>query len=80
MLEHEWEDIMNESHARAVRGNFQANTTTKKVIQVGMWWLTFHKDYQDHVKKNDSCHRLGRPLWKNEIPISSINSNRSFEI
>jgi hypothetical protein len=39
-----------------------------------------HKDCRDQVKKCDSCQRLGRPLWKNEIPLSSINPNRAFKI
>jgi hypothetical protein len=80
MPEHEREDIINKSHAGAAGGHFQADTTTRKILQAGLWWPTVHKDCRDQVKKCDSCQRLGRPLWKNEMPLSSINPNRAFKI
>jgi hypothetical protein len=47
---------------------------------VGLWWPNLHKYCRDQVRKCDSFQRLERPLWKNEIPLSSVNSNRAFEI
>jgi hypothetical protein len=43
--EHEREDIINEAHAGATRGIFQADTTTMKVLQASLCWSNFHKDY-----------------------------------
>jgi len=63
--EHDLEEIISESHAGVVEGHFQDDTRTRKVLQVGMWWPTLHKYYQDQFKKCDSCQMLGQPLWKN---------------
>jgi hypothetical protein len=77
--EHERDDIINEAHAGEVGGHFQADTTARKILQAGLWWSTLHKYCRDQVRKCDSCQRLGRPLWKNEMPLSSINPNRSIQ-
>jgi hypothetical protein len=62
--EHEREDIINESHAGAVGGHFQADTTTRKVLQVGLWWPTLHKDCQDQVKNVIVVRGLDDPCGK----------------
>jgi hypothetical protein len=76
VTEHERDDIINESHAGAVRDHFQADMTTRKILQEGRH--DRNKDCRDQVIKHDICQRLGRPLWKNEMPLSSINSNQDF--
>jgi hypothetical protein len=80
VTEHEREDVINEAHTRPTGGNFQANTTSRNILQEGMCCLTLHKYYWDQVRKCDSCQRLGRPMWKNEMPLSLVNPNRAFEI
>jgi hypothetical protein len=57
--EHEREDVINEAHAGPAGGHFQADTTTRKILQAGLWWPTLHKDCRDQVRKCDSCQRLG---------------------
>jgi hypothetical protein len=79
-LEHEREDIITEAHAGPTGGHFQADTTTRKILQAGLWWPTLHKYCQEKIKKCDKCQRIGRPLWKNEIPLHSVNPNLPFEI
>ena len=44
VLEHERNNIMYEAHYGLVGGNFQANTTTKKIQQSGLWWPILYKD------------------------------------
>jgi hypothetical protein len=42
-LEHERQDIIKEAHAGLVGGHFQADTTTQKILQEGLWWMNLHK-------------------------------------
>ena len=37
VLEHERENIMHEAHYGLVGGNFQEDTTAKKIQQSGLW-------------------------------------------
>lgn len=59
VLDHEQVGIMEEAHAGSAGGHFQADTTTKKVLQAGLWWLTMHKDIREFVRKCDICQRMG---------------------
>jgi hypothetical protein len=36
-LEHEREDIINKAHAGPAGGHFQADMTTQKILQAGLW-------------------------------------------
>ena len=80
VLEHERNNIMNEAHYGPAGGNFQADTTAKKIQQSGLWWPTLHKDCKKFVSQCDRCQRLGRPLPSTEMPLISINSSLTFEI
>ena len=44
VLEHERDHIIHEAHYGPIGGHFQTNTTTKKIQQLGLWWLTLHRD------------------------------------
>ena len=48
---HELKSIINEAHARAAGGHFQAETTTNKIFQAGLWWPTLSKDYKSQLQK-----------------------------
>jgi hypothetical protein len=61
-------------------GHFQADMIARKILQEGLWWSTLHKDCREQVKKCDKCQRMGQPLWKNEIPLHSVNPSLPFEI
>jgi hypothetical protein len=79
-LEHERKDIINEAHVGLAGGHFQSNTTAKKILQADLWWLTLHKYCREHINKCDKCHRIVRPLSKNEIHLHLINPSLPFEI
>jgi transposase InsO family protein len=61
-------------------GHFQADTTARKILQAGLWWSTCTKTVGNRLKNVIVVQRMGRPLWKNEIPLQSVNSNLPFEI
>ena len=44
VLEHEINNIMYEAHYGLAGGHFQADTTAKKIQQLGLWWPTLYKD------------------------------------
>ena len=55
VLEHERNNIVYEERYVLARGNFQANTTAKKIQQSGLWWLTLYKDCKKFVSQCDRC-------------------------
>ena len=71
---------MHEAHYGLAGGHFQADTTTKKIQQSGLWWPTIHRDCKNFVSRCDRCQRLGRPLPSTEMPLISINPSLTFEI
>ena len=71
---------MHEAHYGPTGGHFQADTTTKKIQQSGLWWLTLHRDCKNFVSQCDRCQRLGRPLSSKEMPLILVNPSLTFEI
>jgi hypothetical protein len=61
-LEHEREGIMDEAHIGPIGGHYQADMTTWKILQVGLWWSTLHKDCRMKVKQCDICQLDGLTL------------------
>ena len=55
VLEDEINNIMYEAHYGPARGNFQVDTIAKKIQQLGLWWLTLHKDCKNFVSQCDRC-------------------------
>ena len=53
VLEHERDNIMHEAHYGPAGGNFQEDTTAKKIQQLGLWWPTLHKDCKNFVSQCD---------------------------
>ena len=80
VLEHERDNIMHEAHYGPAGENFQADTTAKKIQQLGLWWLTLHKDYKKFVIQCDRSQKMGRPLPSIEIPSIFVNPSMTFEI
>jgi len=61
-LEHEIDAIIKE--AWPSRGHFHEDTTTRKNLQVGLWWPKLHKYFRERINKCDKCQRMGQPLCK----------------
>ena len=69
VLDHERPYILWECHNRVVGGHVGGNSTTRKILQVGLWWPTVHKDVKEYVKKCDICQRTSKPSHKDELPL-----------
>ena len=80
VLDHEKVGIMEEAHSGFAGGHFQADTTTKKVLQARLWRPMMHKDIREFVRNCDICQHMGRPLKQNQMPLIPINPSRTFEI
>ena len=72
VLEHEQRNILEEAHARAARGHYTGRPTTQKVLTVGLWWLTIHKDAKEIYKTYDVYQRIGKPSRRDEMPLKTI--------
>jgi len=44
-----------------VGGNYARKATAQKILRVGLWWLTLHKDSKAYCRACDACQRMGRP-------------------
>ncbi len=42
-----------------VGGQFIANITTKKILDVSYWWPTLFKDTHEFCRSFDSCQKIG---------------------
>ena len=61
VLEHERRRILEEAHAGVVGGHCVGKPTVQKVLTVGLWWPTVHKDAKEFCRKCDVCQRIGKP-------------------
>lgn len=42
----------------------------KKILHVGLWWPTLHKDSQVYCRGFGACQGIGRPSWRDELPLN----------
>ena len=57
VLEHEQRTILEEAHAGIVGGHYAGKATVQKVLIVGLWWPTVHKDAKEFCRSYDVCQR-----------------------
>jgi hypothetical protein len=48
VLEHERPRILAKSHEEIAGGNCAGKDTSQKVLRIGLWWLTIHRDSKDY--------------------------------
>lgn len=53
VLQHRREDILWECHTRVKGGYVGGKTTTRKILQVGLWWPMVHKDSKSFANECD---------------------------
>ena len=67
---HERSLILEEAHAGIAGGHYSGNPTAQKVLTVGLWWPTLHKDAKEFCRSCDVCQRTGRPSRRDEMPLN----------
>jgi hypothetical protein len=55
VLEHKRPRILEEAHEGIVGGNYEGKSIVWKVLRVGLWWPTVHKDAKEYFQKCDVC-------------------------
>jgi len=53
--------ILAKAHGGVARGHFVGKVTMQKILRVGLWWPTLHKDSKAYCKACDACHRTNMP-------------------
>jgi hypothetical protein len=57
--------VLKELHEGVVGGQFVANITAKKILDVGYWWPTLFKDTHEFCRSCGSCQKIGGLKIKN---------------
>ena len=69
VLEHEKPLILVEAHSGAEGGHYAEKDTTQKILTVGLWWPTIHKDAREYCHSCDIYQRTGKPSRRDEMPL-----------
>ena len=69
VLEHERRRILEEAHAGIAGGHYAGKATVQKVLTIGLWWPTVHKDAKEFCRSCDVCQRTGKPSRRDEMPL-----------
>lgn len=68
-MEHERSLILPEAHEGMARGHYVGSATTNKILRVGLWWPTLHKEAKEYSQACDVCQMLGNHNRRDEIPL-----------
>ena len=61
--------MLAEAHGGATSGNYVGKATARKMLRVGFWWPTLHKDVKDYCRACDVFQRTWKTLRRDEIPL-----------
>jgi hypothetical protein len=53
--------ILAEANEGITGGHYAGRVTVQKVLRVGLWWPTLHRDAKDYARDCDVFHRVGKP-------------------
>lgn len=68
-MEHERRRILEEAHVGIAGGYYVGKATAHKVLTVGLWWPTVHKDANEFCRSSDVCQRTGKPSRRDKMPL-----------
>jgi hypothetical protein len=68
-MDHERPIVIKEAHEGIVGGKYAGKDTMQKVLCAGLWWPTVHKDAKEYFQNFDVFQRVGKPNWKDEMPL-----------
>jgi hypothetical protein len=66
VMEAERPFILTQAHDGIAGGNYAGKATVQKVLRVGLWWPTLHRDAKDYYRAYDVCQRVGKPSRRDE--------------
>jgi len=68
--EFERSSILADAHGGAVGGNYVGRVIAHKILRVGLWWRTLHKDSKAYCRASNMCQRTSRPSRSDELPLN----------
>jgi transposase InsO family protein len=71
--------ILAEEHEGIAQGHYAGKETTQKILRVGLWWPTLHKDAKEYYRAYDVCQRVGKPSKRYENPLAPHLTLQEFE-
>jgi hypothetical protein len=71
--------ILAEAHEGITGGHYTGKETAQKVLRVGLWWPTLHRDAKDYYKACDVCQRVGKLSRRDEMPLAPQLTLQAFE-
>ena len=79
VLEHERRRIIEEAHLGVAGGHYAGKATTQKILTVGLWWPTVHKDAKEFCRSCDVYQRIRKPSCKDEMPLKPQVTLQAFD-
>ena len=79
VLDHEKPMILTEAHASIAGGHYLGKPIVWKVLTIGLWWPTLHKDAKEFCRSCDMCQCTGRPSRRDEIPLKPQVTLQAFD-
>jgi transposase InsO family protein len=71
--------ILAEAHEGIARGHYVGKETGLKVLKVGLWWPTLHRDSKEYYRACDVCQRVGKPSRRDEMPLTPQLTLQAFK-
>ena len=71
--------ILVEAHAGIAGGHYKGNPIVQKVLTIGLWWPTLHKDAKEFCRSCDVCQCTGRPFRRDEMPLNPQVTLQAFD-
>jgi len=73
-------DILLTCHDGPCGGHFVAKRTSFKVLQVGYYCPTLHRDVKRYTSQCDQCKRMGKPTPMDEMPLQPQLTFKPFDM
>jgi hypothetical protein len=70
--------ILAEAHEGIAGGHYAGKATAEKVLRVGLWWPTLHRDAKDYYRACDVFQRVGKPSRRDEMPLAPQLTLQAF--
>jgi hypothetical protein len=71
--------VLAKSHEGIFGGHYARNATVQKVLRIGLWWPTIHRDAKEYFHNCDVYQRVGKPNKRDEMSLISQVTLQVFE-
>jgi hypothetical protein len=79
VVEHERPTILVEAHDGIAGGHYAGKSTAQKVLHIGLWWPTLHKDAKEYCQTCDVCQRVRKPSRRDKMPLNPQVTLQDFD-